>query len=61
MTKKIFVVTWTNHVVGQVSPEDIKCFENHDTALGFAKLMSKNYNYVNFYEDEASQWDFQIL
>tara|TARA_R100000742_G_C4174688_1_gene11785 strand:+ start:248 stop:424 length:177 start_codon:yes stop_codon:yes gene_type:complete len=58
MTKKIFVVTWTNHVVGQVSPEDIKCFEDHDTALGFAKLMGKNYTYVNFYEDEASQWDF---
>jgi|TARA_B100001996_G_C18408930_1_gene496088 hypothetical protein len=58
MTKKIFVVTWTNHVVGQVSPEDIKCFEDHDTALGFAKLMSDKYTYVNFYEDEASQWDF---
>ena len=25
MSKKIFVVTWTNHVVGQVGPEDIKC------------------------------------
>ena len=56
MSKKIFVVTWTNNVVGQVSSEDIKCFEDHDTALGFAKLMSNNYTYVNFYEDEA-KWD----
>ena len=43
-------------MVGQISSHDIKCFENYDTALGFAKLMSKDYNYVNFYEDEA-KWD----
>ena len=43
MNKKVFVVTWTNHVVGQVSSHDIKCFEDYDTALGFAKLMSKDY------------------
>ena len=57
MNKKVFVVTWTNHVVGQVSSHDIKCFEDYDTALRFAKLMSKDYTYVNFYEDEAKQWD----
>ena len=57
MTKKIFVVTWTNSVVGQVSPNDIKLFEDYTTALGFAKLMSNKYTYVNFYEDEATQWD----
>jgi len=57
MSKKIFVVTWTNHVVGQVGPEDIKCFEDYDTALSFAKLMMRQYPYVNFYEDEATQWD----
>ena len=56
MSKKIFVVTWTNNVVGQVSSEDIKCFEDHNTALTFAKLMGKQYNYVHFYEDEA-KWD----
>ena len=32
MSKKIFVVTWTNHVVGQIGPEDIKCFEDYNTA-----------------------------
>ncbi len=58
MSKKIYVVTWTNHVVGQVGPEDIKCFEDYKVALGFAKLMRQSYNYVNFYEDEATQWDF---
>ena len=57
MNKKVFVVTWTNHVVGQINSQDIKCFENYDTALWFAKLMSKDYTYVNFYEDEAKQWD----
>lgn len=57
MSKKIFVVTWTNHLVGQVGPEDIKCFENYDTARAFAKFMSNDYTYVNFYEDEATQWD----
>jgi len=57
MSKKVFVVTWTNNVVGQVRPEDIKCFEDYDTALGFARLMSKKYSYVNFYEDEVTQWD----
>ena len=57
MSKKIFVVTWTNHVVGQVGPEDIKCFEDYDTAMAFAKLMRNNYNYVNFYEERVDQWD----
>tara|TARA_B100001778_G_C18575965_1_gene624957 strand:+ start:618 stop:788 length:171 start_codon:yes stop_codon:yes gene_type:complete len=54
---KVFIVTWTNSVVGQVDPEDIKCFEDYHTALGFAKLMSKEYDYVNFYEDEVTKWD----
>ena len=57
MSKKVFVVTWTNHVVGQVGPEDTKCFEDYNTARAFAKLMGQSYNYVNFYEDEATQWD----
>ena len=57
MSKKIFVVTWTNHVVGQVGSEDIKCFEDHQTALGFAKLMKQTYNYVNLYEETVEKWD----
>tara|TARA_B100000900_G_C19935310_1_gene455288 strand:- start:253 stop:429 length:177 start_codon:yes stop_codon:yes gene_type:complete len=57
MSKKIFVVTWTNHVVGQVKPENIKCFEDYNTALGFAKLIKQSYNYVNFYEEDVTQWD----
>ena len=57
MSKKIFVVTWTNHVVGQVGPEEIKCFGDYNTAMAFAKRMRNDYNYVNFYEDEATQWD----
>ena len=57
MTKKVFVVTWTNSIVGQVSSEDIKCFDEYETARSFAKLMSNDYDYVNFYEDEATQWD----
>ena len=57
MSKKSIVVTWTNHVEGQVGPEDIKCFEDYNTALAFAKLMRDQYNYVQFYEDEATLWD----
>ena len=58
---KMWVVTWTNHVVGQISSDSIKCFEEHDTALAFAKLMSGNYQYVNMYAEEAKQWDSQIV
>ena len=54
---KIFVVTWTNHVVGQVGPENIKCFEEFETARAFAKMMSSKYSYVNMFEDEVNQWD----
>ena len=57
MSKKIFVVTWTNHVVGQIGQEDIKCFEDFYTARAFAKLMSQSYSYVNFYEEKVDQWD----
>ena len=44
-------------MVGQIGSESIKCFEDHNTALAFAKLMSGQYNYVHFYEDEVKQWD----
>ena len=57
MGKKVFIVTWTNHVVGQVGSEDIKCFESLDTAIAFAKLMSRTYSYVNTFEDYASNWE----
>ena len=57
MSKRIFVVTWTNRLVGQVGSEDIKCFEDYRTAYGFAKLMGQKYNYVNFYEENVNQWD----
>ena len=57
MSKKIFIVSWTNHVVGQVTSDQVKCFEDYSTALAFAKLMSERYNYVNFYEEIADQWD----
>ena len=53
----VWVVTWTNHVVGQIGPESIKCFEEYETARAFAKLMSSRYNYVNFYEERVDQWD----
>ena len=56
MSKKIYVVTWTNHVVGQVGSEDIKCFEDYNTARAFAKLMSQSYQYVPFYEAKVTQW-----
>ena len=54
MDKKIYVVTWTNHIVGQVGPEDIRCFGDHATAIAFAKLMTNHYNYVNTFEDYVS-------
>jgi hypothetical protein len=57
MSKKIYVVTWTNHLVGQVGPEDIKSFEDYKIALEFVKLMKQEYNYVNFYEETVEKWD----
>jgi hypothetical protein len=57
MSNKIFIVSWTNHIVGQISPDQVKCFEDYNTALAFAKLMKERYNYVNFYEEILDQWD----
>ena len=57
MTDRVFIVTWTNHVVGQVDSKDIKCFDEYETTRSFAQLMSKEYDYVNFYEEEVSKWD----
>ena len=57
MSKKIFVVTWTNHVVGQVGSEEIKCSVDYNTARAFAKLMSQSYQYVLFYEEKVDKWD----
>ena len=61
MTRKVYVVTWTNHVVGQIDTDSIKCFEDYETARSFAKLMSNKYDYVNFYEDEATPVSYTHL
>ena len=54
MSKKIFVITWTNNVVGRIGSEDIKCFEDYYTAMAFVKLMRNKYNYVQFYEENVN-------
>ena len=54
MDKKIYAVTWTNHIVGQVGNEDIKCFDDRETAIAFANLMKNEYSYVNMFEDYVS-------
>lgn len=54
----VWVVSWTDYVNSRIGPKSIKCFEEYETAMAFAKLMSNNYSFVNLYEDEVRQWDF---
>ena len=58
MTKKVFVVTWTNHVVGQVDSDSIKCFEDYETARSFAKLMSSDYEIYEIKDKKINRYPY---
>ena len=39
-----------------LDPDQIRVFEERDTADAYAKLLSKDHDYVRMYESEVNEW-----
>ena len=56
MSKTVWTVTYQDAQVEALDAEQIKVFEEKDTADAYAKLLSKTHDYVRIYESEVNEW-----
>ena len=56
MSKTVYTVTYQDSQVEALDAEQIKVFEEKDTADAYAKLLSKDHDYVRMYESEVNEW-----
>ena len=54
MSKMVWTVTYQDAQVEGLDPDQIKVFEERDTADAYAKLLSKDHDYVRMYESEVT-------
>ena len=57
MSKTVYTVTYQDSQVEALDAEQIKVFQERDTADAYAKLLSKDHDYVRMYESEVNEWD----
>ena len=56
MSKTVYTVTYQDAQVEALDAEQIRVFEQKDTADAYAKLLSKDHDYVRMYESEVNEW-----
>ena len=57
MSKTVWTVTYQDDMVEALEPEQVRVFEERDTAGQYALMMaSGGHNYVNMYESEVNKW-----
>ena len=56
MSKTVYTVTYQDDQVEALDSEQIRVFEEKDTADAYAKLLSKDHDYVRMYESEVIKW-----
>ena len=56
MSKTVYTVTYQDTQVEALDPDQIRVFEERDTADAYAKLLSKDHDYVRMYESEVNEW-----
>ena len=56
MSKTVYTVTYQDDQVEALNAEQIRVFEQKDTADAYAKLLSKTHDYVRMYESEVNEW-----
>ena len=56
MSKTVHTVTYQDAQVEALDAEQIRVFEQKDTADAYAKLLSKTHDYVRMYESEVNEW-----
>ena len=62
MSKTVYTVTYQDAQVEALDADQIRVFEERDTADAYAKLLSKDHDYVRMYESEVNEWqDSQIV
>tara|TARA_B100000700_G_scaffold253017_1_gene284708 strand:- start:223 stop:402 length:180 start_codon:yes stop_codon:yes gene_type:complete len=54
MSKTVWTVTYQDTSYEALDPKQIKVFVEEDTARAYAKLLSKDHDYVNMYESEVT-------
>ena len=53
----MWTVTYQDAQVEALEAEQIKVFEDKATAEAYAKLLSKDHDYVRMYESEVNSWE----
>ena len=56
MSKTVWTVTYQDDQVEALEAQQIKVFEEKETADAYAKLLSKDHDYVRIYESEVIKW-----
>ena len=56
MSKTVWTVTYQDAQVEALEAEQIRVFEEKITAVAYAKLLSKDHDYVRMYESEVNEW-----
>ena len=56
MSKTVWTVTYQDAQVEALDAEQIKVFEEKDIADAYARLLSKDHDYVRMYESEVNEW-----
>ena len=56
MSKTVWTVTYQDAQVEALEAEQIRVFEEKITAEAYAKLLSKDHDYVRMYDSEVNEW-----
>ena len=57
MSKTVYTVTYQDSQVEALDADQIRVFEERDTADAYARLLSQDHDYVRMYESEVNEWD----
>ena len=56
MSKTVWTVTYQDAQVEALDAEQIRVFQDRVTADAYARLLSKDHDYVRMYESEVNEW-----
>ena len=56
MSKTVWTVTYQDTQIEALDADQIRVFVEEDTARAYAKLLSKDHDYVRMYEGEVNEW-----
>ncbi len=54
MSKTVWTVTYQDTQISALNADQIKVFEDRNIARAYARLLSKDYDYINMYQSEVT-------